>query len=137
MAQGPAVRALTSAAKAVRRLKPRSVRPPGMLQDDQKEPTAKSVKKAKRLRLVLATRRAEAKPGAKLFDLGPPLTGLAEIAGPRMIRRLEIQDANEAIKKSLRESKGRRAEAKAKGRAYKKRLKPRSSHRSTSRSGGR
>jgi len=94
------------------------------------EPTKKSVAKAKELRSALKSGRAEAKPGAKLLDLGPPLRGLDIIQpNPRTVRRLEIQDTNEAIKKSLRQSKGRRAEAKAKGRAYKAR--------SSSRSGGR
>lgn len=85
-------------------------------------PTEKEVAKAKELRSALQSGRAEAKPEAKLLDLGPPLRGL-DIIQPntRTVRRLEIQAANDAIKKSLRESKGRRAEAKAKGRAYKAR----------------
>lgn len=79
------------------------------------EPTNKSVAKAKELRSALKSGRAEAKPGAKLLDLGRPLR-FGEIAGPRLIRRLEIQDTNEAIKKSLRQSKGRRAKARSKPR---------------------
>ena len=79
------------------------------------EPTNKSVTKAKDLRAALKSGRAEAKPGAKLLDLGPPLR-FREIAGPRLVRRLEIQDTNEAIKKSLRQSKGRRAKARSKNR---------------------
>ncbi len=94
------------------------------------EPTNKSVTKAKELRSALKSGRAEAKPGAKLLDLGPPLRGLDIILpNPRVQRRLEVSATNQAIKKSLRESKGRRAEAKAKGRAYKAR--------NSSRSGGR
>ncbi len=94
------------------------------------EPTNKSVTKAKELRAALKSGRAEAKPGAKLLDLGPPLRG-GDIILPsaRVQRRLEVSATNQAIKKSLRQSKGRRAEAKAKGRAYKAR--------SSSRSGGR
>jgi len=162
MAQGRAVRALTAAGRAFRRAsetarrasetdltKTRLPDPTGLgnLKPRPKKPTEKDVKKAKELRAALESGRAEAKPGAKLLDLGPPLTlGIPEmtVPNPRMVRRIEIQAANDAIKKSLRESKGRRAAAKESGRASKRkklrarpRLKLRPSHRTANRSGGR
>jgi len=99
-----------------------------------KKPTEKDVKKAKELRKALESGRAEAKPGAKL-DLGPPLQTNLEmvVPSPRMVRRVEIQAANEAIKKSLRESKKRRAAAKRKGRESKRKR----VQRVTTRTGGR
>jgi hypothetical protein len=124
MAQGRAVRALTAVGRAVRRvgdaLEGKSPRlPPVVKAERKKEPTEKQVKKAKELRVALESGRAEAKPGAKLLDLGPPLSEIRElyVPNPRMVRRVEIQAANDAIKKSLRESKERRAAAKKKGRA--------------------
>ena len=128
MAQGRAVRVLTAAGRAMRRAsetdltKTRLPDPTGLgnLKPRPKKPTEKDVKKAKELRAALESGRAEAKPGAKLLDLGPPLTlGIPEmtVPNPRMVRRIEVQAANDAIKKSLRESKERRAKAKAKGRA--------------------
>jgi len=137
MAQGPAVRGLTTAGRLLRRLGEAAERgkgPPGMLKapEKSKKPTEKEVKKAKELREALESGRAEAKPGAKLLDLGPPLqTNISEMAipNPRMVRRVEIQAANDAIKKSLRKSEKRRAEAKKKGRAYKRSRTPRPAHR--------
>ncbi len=129
MAQGPAIRALTTAGRALRRageiFKEAPGRPMPVLKAGElpKKPTEKEVKKAKELREALESGRAEAKPGAKLLDLGPPLTATMRemvVPNPRMVRRVEIQAANDAIKKSLRESKKRRAEAKEKGRAYKR-----------------
>jgi len=123
MAQGRAVRVLTAAGRALRRVSETdlSKTPPMMKAGERpKKPTEKDVKKAKELRAVLESGRAEAKPGAKLLDLGPPLQlGIQELTvpNPRMGRRIEIQAANDAIKKSLRESKERRAAAKKKGRA--------------------
>jgi len=152
MAQGRAVRALTAAGRAMRRvgeaLEGKSPRlPPVLKAERKKEPTEKEVKKAKELRVALESGRAEAKPGAKLLDLGPPLSEIREmvVPNPRMGRRIEIQAANDAIKKSLRESKERRAKAKESGRESKKeklrvrpvrRLRLRPSHR-TARNGGR